>query len=629
MHRRTVKRMPGPRKGSIAWELSQAVRVAFGGRKTSKTPRRPAKRRPRVAPKRAPRLKAPPPPATVACGVCGERGHNARSHKRGETDFLGTMRKAREELHAAGVVVDSREFDERPPLPPAPPTPAPVTDPPPATSAGASQKSEVDNVTSMSDAGADGRASATSGSGTAAGAGAATVSSGRRDLGEYLETLRPWFGLLGTRTRHLVELRAGGLSAVAIAQQEQRSHGGVTVCLNEARKILERHRDRLAGQPPGPDDKPRVQRTAAPRKSDADRNAELEALRPWFPEISESSRAIVEMVIAGKPTPEIAAARGIAMQTVYVAISSARARMRKLRDGEREPHTPAAPAAPAAIETPEEAEEPPAAEQLVDQPTGEKTCPKCGENGHDGRRHRWEAIRGERKPSEPTPAPEPLPTEWEEPQDPTGRRPGEIDPEEDLSEFFSDDDLVVEIAAPPPANEVHEPQAVVPADHTSDDELDVPEPRLLQKVRRKALAHAGGGTTRPRSVTIPPRRLMRDEVEAGKALEYPDVDRPQSREECQTTVRPCPFVSCSHHLYLDVNPETGAIKLNFPHLEVWEMAETCSLDVADRGGVTLEEVGAILNLTRERIRQVEVTGLGKMERHKDELGLPPERRERD
>ena len=61
--------------------------------------------------------------------------------------------------------------------------------------------------------------------------------------------------------------------------------------------------------------------------------------------------------------------------------------------------------------------------------------------------------------------------------------------------------------------------------------------------------------------------------------------------------RPCPFVSCSHHLYLDVNPETGAIKLNFPHLEVWEMAETCSLDVADRGGITLEEVGAILNLT--------------------------------
>src|SRR5258707_13829037 len=98
------------------------------------------------------------------------------------------------------------------------------------------------------------------------------------------------------------------------------------------------------------------------------------------------------------------------------------------------------------------------------------------------------------------------------------------------------------------------------------------------------------------------------------------------RESCKSMPRPCPFVSCSHHLYLDVNPETGAIKLNFPHLEVWEMAETCSLDVADRGGITLEEEGAILNLTRERIRQVEVRGLAKIKDHTgNELRIPPER----
>jgi len=52
------------------------------------------------------------------------------------------------------------------------------------------------------------------------------------------------------------------------------------------------------------------------------------------------------------------------------------------------------------------------------------------------------------------------------------------------------------------------------------------------------------------------------------------------------------------------------------------MAETCSLDVADRGGITLEEVGAILNLTRERIRQVEVRGLYKIRQQSGEaLGL--------
>ena len=72
------------------------------------------------------------------------------------------------------------------------------------------------------------------------------------------------------------------------------------------------------------------------------------------------------------------------------------------------------------------------------------------------------------------------------------------------------------------------------------------------------------------------------------------------------------FVSCKHHLYLDVNPETGSIKVNFPDKEIWELAETCALDVADRGGITLEEVGNIMNLTRERIRQVESRGLVKL-----------------
>ena len=41
-------------------------------------------------------------------------------------------------------------------------------------------------------------------------------------------------------------------------------------------------------------------------------------------------------------------------------------------------------------------------------------------------------------------------------------------------------------------------------------------------------------------------------------------------------------------------------------------SETCALDIADRGGITLEEVGEIMNLTRERIRQVEVRGLLKL-----------------
>jgi hypothetical protein len=90
--------------------------------------------------------------------------------------------------------------------------------------------------------------------------------------------------------------------------------------------------------------------------------------------------------------------------------------------------------------------------------------------------------------------------------------------------------------------------------------------------------------------------------------------------------RPCLFVSCKHNLYLDVNPETGSIKLNFPDKEIWELGETCALDVADKGGITLEEVGAIMNLTRERIRQVETRGLLKLrEAAEDEPKVPPTR----
>lgn len=91
-----------------------------------------------------------------------------------------------------------------------------------------------------------------------------------------------------------------------------------------------------------------------------------------------------------------------------------------------------------------------------------------------------------------------------------------------------------------------------------------------------------------------------------------DWDRPQTRGECEGVARPCPFVSCKHHLYLDVNPETGSLRLTFPDREVHELEETCSLDVAERDGATLEQVGELVNLTRERIRQIEVRGLVKL-----------------
>jgi hypothetical protein len=126
-----------------------------------------------------------------------------------------------------------------------------------------------------------------------------------------------------------------------------------------------------------------------------------------------------------------------------------------------------------------------------------------------------------------------------------------------------------------------------------------------------------------RARTISVKRMTKRELELGRMLypEIDDIERPRTREECSDAPRPCPYVSCKHHLFLDVSARTGAIKLNFPDLEVWEMNETCALDVADRGGTTLEEVGAIMNLTRERIRQVEVKGLAKLAALRDMTSL--------
>ena len=143
-------------------------------------------------------------------------------------------------------------------------------------------------------------------------------------------------------------------------------------------------------------------------------------------------------------------------------------------------------------------------------------------------------------------------------------------------------------------------------------------PEVSRKIRRRHRR------TRPRSKTIAMKRLTREELRVGAAM-YPPVDipRPSTRAECREEMRPCPWVACKHHLYLDINPETGSIKFNFPDLEPWELQNTCALDVAERGGITLEEVGEIMNLTRERIRQVEVRGLLKLKMGSpspDELG---------
>lgn len=136
-------------------------------------------------------------------------------------------------------------------------------------------------------------------------------------------------------------------------------------------------------------------------------------------------------------------------------------------------------------------------------------------------------------------------------------------------------------------------------------------------------------TSGTRSVTIS-LRATRYTIEKwlGDPEEYPEgVERPKTRGDClpggMNEQRPCPFVSCENHLYLDCEGDErsspGAIQLNFPNKEVSDLRYTCALDLADRGGATLDEVGRALDVTRERIRQLETQALEKLARRAPKL----------
>jgi hypothetical protein len=69
------------------------------------------------------------------------------------------------------------------------------------------------------------------------------------------------------------------------------------------------------------------------------------------------------------------------------------------------------------------------------------------------------------------------------------------------------------------------------------------------------------------------------------------LDQPLTRADCATVPRPCPFRSCRHNL----TTERG-----------WRPDRlSCSLDAADTGGLTLDEIGELFGLSRERIRQIQ------------------------
>ena len=108
-------------------------------------------------------------------------------------------------------------------------------------------------------------------------------------------------------------------------------------------------------------------------------------------------------------------------------------------------------------------------------------------------------------------------------------------------------------------------------------------------------------------------------------LLYPEaasLQRPRTRAECVDGPRPCPWVGCRHNLHLEVT-QFGAIAFRDPGRQPWDERHSCVLDIVDEhpNGLTLDEVGQIFGVSRERIRQIERSGQAAM------LGVAPIARE--
>lgn len=151
----------------------------------------------------------------------------------------------------------------------------------------------------------------------------------------------------------------------------------------------------------------------------------------------------------------------------------------------------------------------------------------------------------------------------------------------------------------------------------------------LVRIRR---ARDGELLELPRKRTLSRRELRRLVTADVDVVTFSPDDapaRPMRRADCIDGERPCPWVSCRHHLALDVTP-FGALALTATatasddELDLDAMTDTCSLDVADRGDHTLEEVGEILGVVRERVRQIIEAALERMRRRHPRARQLPE-----
>jgi Sigma-70, region 4 len=293
------------------------------------------------------------------------------------------------------------------------------------------------------------------------------------------------------------------------------------------------------------------------RRGDRRREAfkdEIEPLRPFFASLAPRQRELIELRMGGLWPSDIAAKLGMTAGSVSAVICEAKKRLRVARDAG------------------------------VNQPPKELRAFGSGTVVPNGQGYRWQFARGGRKYTGPTVKTREL-------------------ADSGLVEARAAIDRGEEpIVAARRAKRERPGAPVMPAPEDPPAPL-APEPTIvpISRLRQRAPTE---------SKTFVARDLTPVEMANGRELEIPPgAVRPKTRGDCADGPRPCPWVRCRYHLYVDVDPKTGAMTMNFPGVDLDELPETCALDVADRGGAILEEIGTAFNLTRERIRQIEMHAL--------------------
>lgn len=108
----------------------------------------------------------------------------------------------------------------------------------------------------------------------------------------------------------------------------------------------------------------------------------------------------------------------------------------------------------------------------------------------------------------------------------------------------------------------------------------------------------GGGKRSPRLRVVQPVQLPPDwEIQPGV---------PATRADCANVPRPCPYVSCSHHLWLRLQSEQpGNPKAGKQGTTTFRpsSSQSCALDVAEKGA-TIEEIAEMLGMHHSRVRQI-------------------------